>query len=119
MEKNKKEPRFIINVSAMEGKFYRLGKSSQHAHTNLAKASLNMITLTAGLHYSQRNIYISSVDTGWIIDENPILKRNKEFTIPLDEIDGAMRVLDSIYIGFNKNILYHSIFLKDYKKSKW
>ena len=119
MEKNNKEPRFIINVSAMEGKFNRLGKSSQHAHTNMAKASLNMMTRTAGLHYSLSNIYMSSVDTGWITDENPILKRNKEFTTPLDEIDGAMRVLDPIYIGFNQNILYHSIFLKDYKISKW
>lgn len=32
------EPRFIINVSAMEGKFYR-HKTSNHPHTNMAKVS--------------------------------------------------------------------------------
>ena len=54
MERNneKKEPRFIINVSAMEGVFHRQKKSSHHAHTNMAKAALNMMTRTAGLHYS-------------------------------------------------------------------
>jgi NAD(P)-dependent dehydrogenase (short-subunit alcohol dehydrogenase family) len=45
-------PKFIINVSAMEGVFYMQGKSSYHAHTNMAKAALNMMTRTAGLHYA-------------------------------------------------------------------
>jgi NAD(P)-dependent dehydrogenase (short-subunit alcohol dehydrogenase family) len=31
--------KFIVNVSAMEGKFYRW-KSENHPHTNMAKAAL-------------------------------------------------------------------------------
>ena len=34
---------FIVNVSAMEGKFYR-NKTPNHPHTNMAKAALNMMT---------------------------------------------------------------------------
>ena len=38
-------PRFVVNVSAMEGKFYRY-KTPNHPHTNMAKAALNMMTRT-------------------------------------------------------------------------
>ena len=38
--------RFIVNVSAMEGKFYRR-KTAAHPHTNMAKAALNMMTRTS------------------------------------------------------------------------
>ena len=37
---------FIVNVSAMEGKFYR-HKAPTHPHTNMAKAALNMMTRTS------------------------------------------------------------------------
>ncbi|WP_227254641.1 SDR family NAD(P)-dependent oxidoreductase [Frigoriglobus tundricola] len=39
--------RFIVNVSAMEGQFGRPTKTSDHPHTNMAKAALNMLTRTA------------------------------------------------------------------------
>ena len=45
------KPSFILNVSSMEGVFHRTRKSSHHSHTNMAKAALNMMTRTAGLHY--------------------------------------------------------------------
>lgn len=34
----------VVNVLAMEGKFYRFTKASRHPHTNMAKAALNMLT---------------------------------------------------------------------------
>src|SRR5690606_28657714 len=37
----------VINVSAMEGKFHRFHKEDRHPHTNMAKAALNMLTLTS------------------------------------------------------------------------
>src|SRR5690606_13809893 len=37
----------IVNVSAMEGKFHRFHKEDRHPHTNMAKAALNMLTLTS------------------------------------------------------------------------
>ena len=111
--------RFIVNVSAMEGIFYRMNKQSTHAHTNMAKAALNMMTRTAGSHYAQSNIYMTAVDTGWITDENPFLIAKNDRVCPLDEIDGAMRCLDPIYEGLKGKDLWHSVFLKDYKVSYW
>ena len=47
MERSPHSMRFIVNVSAMEGKFYRYKKAT-HPHTNMAKAALNMMTRLAG-----------------------------------------------------------------------
>jgi NAD(P)-dependent dehydrogenase (short-subunit alcohol dehydrogenase family) len=71
MERDKEALKFIVNVSAMEGKFYRF-KSSNHPHTNMAKASLNMMTRTSAQDYVKSKIYMTAVDTGWINDEKPI-----------------------------------------------
>ena len=58
-----KELKFIVNVSAMEGKFYRF-KTSNHPHTNCAKASLNMMTRTCAAEYQKTSgIYMTAVDT--------------------------------------------------------
>lgn len=64
--------RYIVNVSAMEGKFYR-HKSPNHPHTNMAKAALNMMTRTSSGDYQKDGIYMNAVDTGWINDENPLI----------------------------------------------
>ncbi|WP_372364658.1 SDR family oxidoreductase [Candidatus Uabimicrobium sp. HlEnr_7] len=110
--------RFIINVSAMEGQFSRETKTSFHPHTNMAKASLNMITRTSAQDFAVNSIYMNSVDTGWITDENPISKRPQGFTPPLDIIDGAARVYDPVVSGINKDPLYGRFF-KDYKSVDW
>jgi NAD(P)-dependent dehydrogenase (short-subunit alcohol dehydrogenase family) len=54
----------------MEGKFYR-AKTPNHPHTNMAKAAANMMTRTCAEDLAQQGIYMNSVDTGWINDENP------------------------------------------------
>ena len=41
----------IVNVSAVEGQFYRKFKTTRHPHTNMAKAALNMMTRTAATDY--------------------------------------------------------------------
>lgn len=64
---------FVVNVSAMEGKFYRF-KTANHPHTNMAKAALNMMTRTSADGLKDEGIYMNSVDTGWINDENPLEK---------------------------------------------
>ena len=82
----------------------------------MAKAALNMMTRTAGIHYAKENIFMTAVDTGWVTDEKPIVTQEKGFTCPLDEVDGAMRCLDPIYSGLqDRSKLMHSCFLKDYK----
>ena len=68
------EMKFIVNVSAMEGKFYRW-KSDTHPHTNMAKAALNMMTRTSAQDYLKSGIYMTAVDTGWINDEVSDLRR--------------------------------------------
>ncbi|MGE5499249.1 MAG: SDR family NAD(P)-dependent oxidoreductase [Syntrophothermus sp.] len=114
--------RFIINVSAMEGKFNRI-KNSFHPHTNMAKASLNMLTRTSGQEYKNDGIFMNSVDTGWITDENPraIQNNNQQRKIvpPLDEIDGASRILDPIFHGLKTQKFSYGRFFKDYHLTNW
>ncbi|BDD04569.1 SDR family oxidoreductase [Aureibacter tunicatorum] len=116
--------KFIVNVSAMEGQFNRKNKTVFHPHTNMAKASLNMMTRTSAEDYAGSNIFMTSVDTGWITDENPFPKRermrNNGFVPPLDIIDGASRVFAPIADGVNKpESIMHGVFLKDYHPTDW
>ncbi|MFN8393059.1 MAG: SDR family oxidoreductase [Bacteroidia bacterium] len=124
MERSPFTRRFIVNVSAMEGVFNRAYKSPNHPHTNMAKAALNMMTRTSAEGYAQAGIYMTSVDTGWITDENPAPKkevlRNQGFVPPLDVVDGAARVLAPIVDGINlPETPQFGVFLKDYKVSPW
>ena len=117
--------KFIVNVSAMEGKFYRC-KSSYHPHTNMAKAALNMMTRTSSNDLSKHSIYMTAVDTGWINDENPVEKaalyaERHNFQTPLDEVDAAARILDPIVVGLKdlNSEPKHGIFMKDYFETEW
>jgi len=95
--------RYVVNVSAMEGVFAYPNKQPRHPHTNMAKAALNMFTRTLAADYVRDGIYMNSVDTGWITQENPVpLKRRAEaagFCPPLDVVDGAARVLAPVLRG--------------------
>ncbi|MFC5525933.1 SDR family NAD(P)-dependent oxidoreductase [Rhodanobacter ginsengisoli] len=114
----------IVNVSAMEGQFYRSFKTTRHPHTNMAKAALNMMTRTAATDYHNDGIHMNSVDTGWVTDEDPAeLAARKvleeRFHPPLDIIDGAARIVDPIISGINSGEHVWGQFLKDYKPTDW
>ena len=111
--------KFIVNVSAQEGSFYK-SKTIYHPQTNMAKAALNMMTRTSGADYAQNSIYMTCVDTGWITDERPAGDAPvRERGCPLDLIDAAMRCLDPVYLGYNGGTLHYGVFLKDYGVSRW
>jgi NAD(P)-dependent dehydrogenase (short-subunit alcohol dehydrogenase family) len=114
----------IVNVSAVEGQFYRNFKTTRHPHTNMAKAALNMMTRTAAADYHHDGIHMNSVDTGWVTDEDPVeiaARKTAEhrFHPPLDIVDGAARIVDPIVSGFNTGVHVWGQFLKDFKSTDW
>jgi NAD(P)-dependent dehydrogenase (short-subunit alcohol dehydrogenase family) len=114
----------IVNVSAVEGQFYRRFKTTRHPHTNMAKAALNMMTRTSAADYHADGIHMNSVDTGWVTDEDPaeVAARKREehgFHPPLDIVDGAARIVDPIIDGINTGRHVWGRFLKDYKPADW
>jgi len=113
----------VVNVSAMEGQFYRIAKTDKHPHTNMAKAALNMMTRTSAADFVKDGIHMNAVDTGWVTDEDPVVhaarKAELGFSPPLDIIDGAARIVDPIFAGRLTGTHVWGQFLKDYKPAPW
>lgn len=124
MKRSPFSKRFIVNVSAMEGQFAR-HKTVFHPHTNMAKAALNMMTRTSSEDYAQGGIYMNSVDTGWVTDENPAPKRTViqeelGFYPPLDIVDGMARVYHPVALGITgPDEPLFGKFLKNYAPCPW
>lgn len=116
------EQRFIINVSAVEGQFARSSKPPRHPHTNMAKAALNMLTRTSAQDYAKDNIFMVSVDPGWVSNEGPVNQvekaRQQGFHPPLEMIDAAVRVLDPISQGVAGDPIY-GVLLKNFQEVPW
>jgi NAD(P)-dependent dehydrogenase (short-subunit alcohol dehydrogenase family) len=114
----------IVNVTAMEGKFFRFKKDPRHPHTNMAKAALNMMTHTSAEDLAKDGIFMNAVDTGWVTDEDPVeLSQYKQkvhdFQPPLDIVDGAARVCDPFFDGIATGKHWCGKFLKDYFPIDW
>ncbi len=113
---------YVVNVSAVEGRFAVRRKTANHPHTNMAKAALNMLTRTSGPHLARQGVHMCAVDTGWVTDENPAprLARITEAggRTPLDVVDGAARVYDPIVRGEAGDPVA-GVLLKDYREAAW
>jgi NAD(P)-dependent dehydrogenase (short-subunit alcohol dehydrogenase family) len=114
--------RYIVNVSSMEGVFDYAGKQPHHPHTNMAKAALNMFTRTSAADYVRDGIYMTSVDPGWISQENPRPVRERAeasgFVPPLDAFDAAARVLAPILRGV-RGAPVAGVLFKDFEPAAW
>jgi NAD(P)-dependent dehydrogenase (short-subunit alcohol dehydrogenase family) len=115
--------RFVVNVSAVEGQFYRAYKPAAHPHTNMAKAALNMLTRTAAEDLARDGIYMNSVDPGWVSNQNPHgvaqAMDDRGFAPPLDDVDAAARVCDPVFSTVNGAEPAWGCFLKDYRPAPW
>ncbi|MFD5464025.1 SDR family oxidoreductase [Kitasatospora sp. NPDC127059] len=114
--------RYIVNVTAVEGRFAVRNKTARHPHTNMAKAALNMLTRTSAAELAPQGVHMCAVDTGWITDENPAPTKTRiaarGFRTPLDIVDGAARVYDPIVRGEAGHPV-SGVFLKDYRVAEW
>ncbi|MBT2441366.1 SDR family oxidoreductase [Streptomyces sp. ISL-36] len=114
--------RYIVNVSAVEGRFAVRNKTGGHPHTNMAKAALNMLTRTSAAELAAQGVHMCSVDTGWITDENPAPRKARIAAVgtrtPLDVVDGAARIYDPIVRG-EAGEPFSGVFLKDYAVAEW
>lgn len=115
--------KFIINVTSSEGMFSYTNKTECHPHTNMTKAALNMMTLTSGKDFANDNIYMTSVDVGWISTGANEALRKKQFENgyipPLDSVDGASRIMDPIIQGIHESNCWYGVLLKNYKVTNW
>ena len=124
MQKDPTGEKHIVNVSAVEGQFSRRTKTDKHPHTNMAKAALNMMTLTSAPDYAASGIFMNAVDTGWVTDEDPAAlsarkQEQHDFQPPLDIVDGAARVCDTFFSGLLTGEHVWGKFMKDYAACAW
>jgi len=112
-QKNK----FVINVSSVEGRFNTKQKLARHVHTNMAKASLNMMTHSISSDFARDRIYVYSCDPGWVSNQfPPAYEISMNFKPYLSFEDGASRVLFPIVKNSESDkVKDFGLFYKDYK----
>ena len=98
--KQSKSAPYVVNVHAREGLF-QTHKSAKHFHTNMAKASLHMLTRMLCEQrletHSGQEFRIHGVDPGWFSVDEYYENGAPMPCAPLDEIDAAARVCYPIF----------------------
>lgn len=98
---------FIINVHAKEGLF-ETHKTAKHMHTNMAKSAMCMFTRVLIEHNYVSNttgkkFCIHGCDPGWISVDEYDLEGSPWIVPPLDEVDGAARILYPLFMNRSSN----------------
>jgi NAD(P)-dependent dehydrogenase (short-subunit alcohol dehydrogenase family) len=123
MKNHPETSKYIVNVTSQEGRFTGTEKNWRHPHTNMAKASLNMMTRTCAKEYAKSGIFMNSVDPGWISFLHPYPQakamRERGDEPPFDVTDAAARICDPVYVGLNEGRNLFGKFFKDYAESEW
>jgi hypothetical protein len=91
-----------------------------------------VLTFTCARDYYARGVLVNAVDTGWVTDNAPgglgpkAQRHETHVAPPLDEVDGASRVLDPIFRHLNsvrstpdRPWKAHGFFWKDFEISSW
>lgn len=109
--------KFVVNVSSVEGRFNTKQKLARHVHTNMAKASLNMMTHSLAADYARDKIFVYSCDPGWVSNQFPPgYEISKSFEPYLSPDDGAARVLYPVTKNLNaEKVTDFGAFYKDYR----
>ena len=109
--------KFVINVSSVEGRFLDRPKLARHVHTNMAKASINMMTPSIASDFARDGIYVYSCDPGWVSNQfPPAYEISKSFVPYLTYDDGGARVLYPIVKNmYADKVTDFGSFYKDYK----
>lgn len=108
---------WVINVSSVEGRFNTKQKLARHVHTNMAKASLNMMTHSIASDFVRDGIYVYSCDPGWVSNQfPPAYEISVNFKPYLTYEDGAIRILYPVIKNLNEDkIKDYGMFYKDYR----
>jgi NAD(P)-dependent dehydrogenase (short-subunit alcohol dehydrogenase family) len=122
MRRSPHKLRHIINVSAAEGRFAAY-KQGYHPHTNMAKAALNMLTRSIAVDYAKTDIYVNSIDPGWVSDQVPRTDDDSralaDERLPIDMTDAAARICDPIFSGLAGEKVHIGAMLKDFQEVAW
>jgi NAD(P)-dependent dehydrogenase (short-subunit alcohol dehydrogenase family) len=102
--------KFIVQVTCREGNFSLPNKDIYHFHSNAAKSSLNMLTRTISEDYKKSNIYVNSVDPGFVS-----FALNTNQICPIDCIEASLRILDPVF----QNPPQCGLLWKNYRSIAW
>lgn len=110
----------VVCVAAVEGMFNVQHKNDKHPQSNMPKAALHMLVRTTGPSYlNKHRICITAVDTGWCTIEQPLQSRLHKLGPPLDDVDGAARILDPVFTAHSGGPLHSGVLFKDFVVRPW
>ena len=106
-------PKFIIHVTSLEGQF-NTSKTDKHFHTNMCKASMNMLIKTLG-EDDDKDLSVHAICPGFV---SGITTTNKEYTVSQE--DAAAKITFPIFECLNgKKLDKRFIKMRNYEPCEW